>query len=154
MSLSVVGASITPKVRYTRHDDRPETLVSMHIGKVQITNTGNAVARGCIANLHSIAGILASDPAAPNPQDLAPLKWAGVETTERAIFPGQTVELGVFEIRDDGVYLHNTSDIEPAKPVLTLPGTYTFNVVVATEDGQLLPATVTITYADHFIEAH
>lgn len=80
--------------------------------------------------------------------DDAPLKWANLPDYKRLLVGGMTVYLGLFEIHDDGVYLHTVSDTYPKKPIITEPGDYRLGFRIDSAD-HCLKFTLNFTYADH-----
>lgn len=141
MTITVQSPVLSKTVKY----GEPGAMKSMRICKVPVSFNGSITE--AIAHCTGVTG---PDGAVTTPEDDAPLKWANIPSFTRQLVGGMTVYLGLFEIHDDGVYLHSVSDTFPKKPVITEPGRYVLGFRIDSSD-HCTRFYVTLDYADHAV---
>ena len=116
MTITVQQPVISKPLRYVEDNNLDQTPVPMRICTVPVSFNGTVTQ--AVASVTAVDGT-PIDSTSPRNHD-APLKWGGVIPGDsRTLVGGKTVNLGLFEIRADGVYLHTVSDTFPRVPVIT-----------------------------------
>lgn len=140
MTISVGQPVISARVHYAQDGITASIPVPEPMRICTIPVSFNGSLTEAVAHAVSVNGVAIPDD--------APLKWANFLGTSRPLVGGQTVSLGLFEIHDDGVYLHSLSDSFPKKPFILAPGSYELEFRIDSADHRIR-FKVIFTYADH-----
>lgn len=132
--MKVGNVVISGKVKYSIDEDF-EPLTDMRISKVQVLNDTASVIPDVSAVCLSIDGVATS---ADTSQ-----KIANTATSTKSLPPNGGFYVGLFEFREDGVYLHNDTDCFPRKSVVTDGNVHTADFVVYSGNGSTVKFTAT-----------